>query len=276
MRQTLVVLACSCVIGGLVAAPADAQYRRRVATSPSVGENYHLEFSTFLWDPTPDMSVSSEELGIVGTTIDAVSDLGMAKAKFKEFRLVLRPAMKHKFRLDYIPISYDGETTLTRDLVFNGQRYTVGLPVNSTLDWKSYDVSYEYDFLYRETWFVGFVLQAKYTDVTVTLKSPVKSLDEYARARAPIPAIGGTFRAYLLPALSVSGEVTGFKLPTSIDKERRYDGKYIDYDFYATYNVTENFGAQVGYRSKHVTYRVEQDTGDFQLKGIYFGGVARF
>jgi len=41
-------------------------------------------------------------------------------------------------------------------------------------------------------------------------------------------------------------------------------------------NFTDNVGAQGGYRSFDVIYKVENDNGDLQLKGLYFGGVLRF
>jgi hypothetical protein len=41
-------------------------------------------------------------------------------------------------------------------------------------------------------------------------------------------------------------------------------------------NFTNNFGAQVGYRSLSLGYVAKQDQGDATLAGWYFGGVARF
>ena len=38
-------------------------------------------------------------------------------------------------------------------------------------------------------------------------------------------------------------------------------------------NFTDHFGAQVGYRSFDVFYKVKRDTGTLKLKGLYFGGV---
>ena len=52
--------------------------------------------------------------------------------------------------------------------------------------------------------------------------------------------------------------------------------KYYDFDLYGTVNFTNNVGAQVGYRSFDVLYKIEQDEGNLQLKGLYFGGVVRF
>ena len=76
--------------------------------------------------------------------------------------------------------------------------------------------------------------------------------------------------------ISITGEVSGFKLPSSVDKSNRYDGRYVDFNIYGTVNVTKNFGAQVGYRSLDVMYRVKSDNGNFTLKGLYFGGAVRY
>jgi hypothetical protein len=51
---------------------------------------------------------------------------------------------------------------------------------------------------------------------------------------------------------------------------------YIDWDTYGTVNFSNNFGAQVGYRSLDVNYTIERDFGDMALRGLYFNAVARF
>src|SRR6185369_14083873 len=121
--------------------------------------------------------------------------------------------------------------------------------------------------------FAGFVIEAKYTDVQILLDaSPVAT--EFARARAPIPAIGGIGRMYIVPNISITGEFTGFKLPKDLVKDT--SAHYIDFDLYGTVNFTNNVGAQFGYRTLDVGFVVDEDTGVFKLKGIYFGVVARY
>src|SRR5262249_54323849 len=110
------------------------------------------------------------------------------------------------------------------------------------------------------------------TDVTASLVSPTS--DEFAHAQAPIPALGGIVRAYLVPNISVTGEITGFKLPENAIKNA--SGHYVDVDIYGTLNFTNNIGVQLGYRAFDLAYIVTHDTGDFTLKGLYFGAVARF
>ena len=256
----------------LFAAPAAAQYKPRPLNDPATGEQYHIEAGYDLWFPSADITVSSESLGIPGSNIDFKRDLGLQDQHLPAVKLVLRPARNHKFRFQYIPISYDSTATLATDLIFNGIRYRVGLPVNSTLDWKAYRFSYEYDFITKNRGFVGFIMEAKYTDVQVQLASPVAV--EFAHARAPIPALGGIGRFYVVPNISITGEFTAFKIPDSIDS--RYAAHYVDFDVYGTLNFNNYVGVQAGYRVLNVGYLIKTDTGSFVLNGLYFGGVVRY
>jgi len=266
-------------IGGtmalLLAAPASAQYQPRPVDSPASGENFHIEGGINFWIPSADITVESAGSGalsgLVGTKIDAKNDLGFVDHQIREFSVVARPAPAHKFRFQYLPIDYQASSTLHRAIDFNGQRYQVGLPVNSALDWKSYRFGYEWDFLRKDAGFAGFIAELKYTDVNVSLASPL--ISEFAEARAPIPALGGTGRYYIVPNFAVTGEFTIFKLPTIQDQ---YSGHYFDLNIYGTYNFVKNFGVQGGYRSMDFGYLVKQDTGAMTLNGIYFGVVARY
>jgi hypothetical protein len=264
----------------LTAAPASAQFIRRSLNDPATGEQYHIEGSAGFWHPDATMSVSVSGggalSGIPGTTIDFMNDLGLTNQRFGELHLVLRPVRKHKFRFQYIPISYHQQATVTRDIIFSGQKYRLGLPVESMLDWKAYRFTYEYDVVSRNRWFSGFLLEAKYTDFLAELDSPTTanpSIHEFAHARAPIPAIGGIVRYYVVPNISITGELSGIKIPKI---QNKYVAHYADLDIYGTVNFTPNVGAQLGYRTFDVGALVKDDSGSFVLKGLYFGAVARY
>jgi len=258
----------------LTASPALAQFRPRPVSDPATGENYHIEASAGFWNPSAAMTISSQSLGIVGTTIDFKKDLGLKDQRFGELHAVLKASRKHKFRFQYIPIKYTQLATINRNIVFNGQLYRVGLPVSSSLDWKAYRFGYEYDFIVKDRGFGGFILDFKYTDVRASLKTPNLELDEFAHAQAPIPALGGIVRVYLVPNISITGELTGIKVPDSVSED--FKAHYADLDIYGTVNFTNNIGAQVGYRSFDLGYVVQDDTGSFELRGLYFGVVARY
>jgi hypothetical protein len=277
--RTRLIATSLCLFAGLSAAlPAEAQYRpRRVGTSNrATGETYHVEVAGTIWNPTPEIVISSERFGILGDSIDFVNALGLEKSTFKQLKVVLRPGTKHKFRIEYTPIHYNAVKTLAVKFIFNGQRYDIGIPVTSDLSWKAYRFGYEYDFVYKDRGFVGVLLETKYTDITATLTTTVPvSRTEFTHARGPIPAIGVIARGYVVPNISITGEFSGFP-EIGATGSSRYGGKYYDFDLYGTVNFTDYLGAQVGYRSLDVMYKVNKDSGTMKLKGLYFGGVARF
>ena len=267
-----------CLVAGLAAAvPAEAQYAPRRANNRATGENYHVELGGTFWNPTPEILISSESLGILGDNVDFVNTLGLPTAKFKQLKFVLRPGTKHKFRLEYTPIKYNGQKPIATSFIFNGQRYSVGLPVTSELLWKAYRFGYEYDFVYKDRGFVGVLLETKYTDITATLSATLLGVTrtEFTHARGPIPAVGVIARGYIVPNISITGEFSGFP-EVGTTGSSRYGGKYYDFDMYGTINFSDHFGAQAGYRSLDVLYQVNQDHGTMKLKGLYFGGVTRF
>src|SRR5215471_11554296 len=187
-RSRVYVWAGLTLAATLLASPASAQYQPRPLNDPATGEDFHIEGSASWWRPTADMNIASEGLGIAGTTIDFKRDLGMTDQSFPALDIVLKPAQRHKFRMQYIPISYEAESNLKRDIVFNGQRYQTNLPVNSSLEWKAYRFNYEFDFISKNRGYGGFIVEAKYTDVRADLRSPL--LNEFAHAKFPVPAIG--------------------------------------------------------------------------------------
>ncbi len=102
----------------------------------------------------------------------------------------------------------------------------------------------------------------------------MSSTPQFMHAQAPIPAIGFIGRVYASQNISITGEFSFFKLPDSISDN--YRAKYYDFDLYGTVNFTDHVGAQLGYRSFDVYYKVDSDEGELLLKGPYFGGVVRF
>jgi hypothetical protein len=272
MRNRTALRLCVGLLALLMATPASAQYRPRPVADAPLAERYKIEATAGLWNPSPEMWITSESLGIIGSRIDFVDDLGLAKKRLGALGVTFHPGRKHKLRFEYLPIVYTQEATLARDIVFNGQRYRTGVAVDSSLDWKAYRFSYEFDFISMSRGFGGLIVDMRVTDIKATLQTSV--LDEFTKLRAPVPTLGGIARVYIVPAVSVTGELTGIKIP----KRDLYDfnGHYADLSIYGTVNVHKNVGAQIGYRSFDVEATIDQDSGGFTMKGLYFGIVARY
>ena len=114
---------------------------------------------------------------------------------------------------------------IEREIIFNGQRYRIGLPVESSLRWNAYRFGYEFDFLARNWGFAGLLIEAKYTDIRAELNA--LQIREFVRVAAPVPAIGGIGRYYFTPNLSLTGELSGIQIP---DFSEEYDGHFADLD----------------------------------------------
>ena len=279
MMNTLVASLRLCVYALIAASivlsatPAFAQFQPRPISDPATGERYHIEVAASFWLPTAEVSVASQSLGIPGSTIDFKKDLGLTDRRLGAVRLEARGG-RSKFRFQYIPMTFEQTGALPRDIVFNGQRYRTGVPVTSTLEWKAYRLAYEFDYVKVDRGFAGFIFELKHTDVAATLQSPVNPTPEFTRAKAPLPSLGLNFRVYPASNVSITGEVTGIKVPERLIKNKA--GHYLEIDLYGTVNLTNSFGVQAGYRSLDVGYLVDTDTGSFVVKGLYFGVVARY
>ena len=277
MRTRLFAVSLCLFTGLAVAAPVEAQYgARRASSNRATGETYRIEASGTIWNPTPDIVISSEGLGQLGDQVDFVNTLGIEKKTFKQLKVVLRPATKHKFRFEYTPINYQAQKTVSTTFVFNGQRFNVGIPVTTDVSWKAYRFGYEWDFVYLDRGFAGVVAEIKYTDLAATLTSAAVGAEQFTSAQAPIPAIGFIGRGYVVPNISITGEFTFFKLPDKALNSDDYSGKYYDFDLYGTVNFNDHVGAQLGYRSFDVFYKIKRDNGTLTMKGMYFGGVIRY
>jgi len=269
-RHAAAVAAGSILVWLAATAPASAQYGRPTMSDPATGEKYHVEVSYGFWHPDLEATISSEQLGIIGTEIDVKSDLGYTDEAIRQFRLVLRPGKKHKFRIEYVPVKFEGDTILNRSIVFNGILFNAGLPIQSQFEWDTWRLGYEYDFVYTDRVFAGFIVEVRQTTAQLQLDSPIDS--EFTEAKGPIPGIGGIVRVYPAKKFSITGEITGLNVPEIDD----YEGQFIDVDIYGTFNFTHNFGVQAGYRALDASYIAKLDTGDLTLKGFYFTAVARF
>jgi hypothetical protein len=263
-------------MSGIAALPAaaSAQYRPGFSEA-AIGEDYHIEAGYSWWDAEPSLIVNSESLGILGDDVNLVQDLGIQRHRLAKFDVVLRPARKHRFRFQRLPIIYEADAhQVTREFVFNGQRYTIGLPVTTRVDFTTYRFGYEYDFLYRSRGFLGAFVDVKYTNVDVNLTSPIG--EEFVSAVAPIPTVGVVGRAYPHKNLAVTGELAFFRMPENLKETLEGEGSYTDIDINATYNFSKNVGAQMGWRRTNVFYNVDQDAGELRFSGLYFGGVVRY
>ena len=144
----------------------------------------------YYWFPTLDGNVKVDD-GTPGTTIDFDKDLGIDDEDYPSVEAFVGLG-DHHLSLTYTEIDYSGKKTLTRDIVFNGETYSVGAPVTSSIEYTMIDLHYQYDLLDLENILAGFslggVFQVKYLDGDIRLKTT--GIDEVEDITLPIPMVG--------------------------------------------------------------------------------------
>jgi hypothetical protein len=267
VRRLLAVALLCLAPSGAFAQPAAS----RRADLPEA-ERYLVEGMAGYWWPVADVVLSSDALGVPGTRINLRSDLGLTNESFSELQLTWHPGVRHRFRVQYIPIRFDAAAFIPRDLVFNGVTYSAGTRVSTSLAWTTYRAGYEYDFLMKRQGSIGLLAEVKHTHVRAELHSD--AADEISRQDMPVPALGAVGRLYPTRQLSLGGEVTFFGVPDRAD--RHYGGHIADVDVSAAWTFTRTLGVQGGFRDLDIGHLGEWNTATFSLRGGYVAALFRY
>jgi hypothetical protein len=250
------------IAGGLMlvcalASPAAAQ---DLALQPS-----RIEAAAGLWIPHIEVTGSAEGNKIRGTTIDYRRDLGLADRPLAQVGATWRFTPRNKIRLQFLPIEYTTDARpLAFDVLFRGVRYPAGTPVTSAVTWNALRVGYEYDFILRERFFAGVIVDVDRTNITLRLTSA--AADEAAPSSVPtLPAFGGVARFAIADWLTVSGELTGIKVPDRKDEE--YGGHFANLEAGGLVRLAHHLGVHVGVRSINIRHLGESDTGTMRMTG---------
>ena len=276
IRRTLPV----CLLLSVFAASqADAQFRPE---QPTPGEDYHVELGMMFWNPTPGIVVGSDSLRTVSATgVDFVQEFNIPTKRFKEFRGALRGG-KSKLRFSHVDMTYNESAVLQRAIVVGGRTFNVAADATADLDWDLWRIGYEHDFVKTNRALLGFIAEVNFSHVVADLRASSQGVTAVSLTdeKVPFPALGVIARAYPHKNVGITFEWTGFKMPGFLADKltdlNNGDAHMRDLDISVTGSITRYFGIQGGYRAMSADYILDSDTGDFEMKGPYFGAMVRF
>ena len=268
-----------CLLIGLFATQANAQFRR---SDPAPGENFHIELGLMFWKPTPGIVIGSSSLSTVsGAGLDVVETLDIADKRFNEFRGVIKLG-KNKLRVSHVNMTYNETNTLTQTIVVGGRPFSGSATATGDLQWELWRVGYEHDFVATDRGLFGIVTELNFNHVVADLSASASGFTSSSLTdeKVPFPALGVIGRVYPHKNVGVTVEWTGFKMPGFIANKLtdtdNGEAHMKDFDIYVTGSFTRYFGVQGGYRALTADYILDSDTGDFEMKGVYFGAMVRF
>jgi hypothetical protein len=276
MRRTLPVCL---LLSLLVSAQADAQFS---VSEPTSGENFNVELGLMFWKPSPGIIIGSDSLSTASASgLDFVQEFGIRDKRFNEFRAVIRGG-KSKLRLSHVKMLYDEAAVLQRAVVVSGRMFNVAANATADLEWDLWKVGYEKDFVKTDRALLGFIAEVNFNHVVANLAATSSGItaSSLTDEKVPFPALGAIARVYPHKAVGITAEWTGFKMPGFIaNKLTDTDNGAAhmkNFDISVTASFTRYFGVQGGYRALSADYLLDDDSGDLEMKGPYFGAMIRF
>ena len=155
---------------------------------------FEIGVQGYYWFPSLDGNVKKDKAGIIGSKIVFEKDLGIEDQNYPSVEVLLGSGMHH-FSLMYTNINYSGYNTPSSSITFNGQTYNTTDTIDSSVEYKTLDLHYQYDLLDLENVLAGFslgaVLQVKYMNGEIGLKTTGdNAIDERESFIFLLPMIG--------------------------------------------------------------------------------------
>lgn len=222
------------------------------------------------WRPTLESEIVASSAGLAGTVVDPVGTLGVDEQQNAlEGRAGLTFFGRHKLRIGYLPLSFNGDRTITQTFTFQGQTFTANDRVITDLDVKILRAGYEFDFFKSAVGYLGLLLEVHYFDGEARLRDITSGLDERVDFRVPVPVIGLGFRAYpVTRILSVGAELVGVYAGSK--------GHYLDGEASITLSPWPFVELSAGYRVIDLEGEEGDDTIDLFLHGPFASFTVRF
>jgi hypothetical protein len=151
--------------------------------------------------------------GVTGTDLNFNKDLDLEKRKdFWEARVSLE-LDDHQIRYGFLPLKWSGTRNLAGSISFNGQTFTG--QTDSTLKADYHRLGYKYDFVDLLGSDLGVIIEFKYFNATIGVKSPAGPAESRG-IDAFFPTLGVSGHLGLPFKMNFGGEVTGVMLTSKL------------------------------------------------------------
>lgn len=220
------------------------------------------------WFTNLDTNLRADSGTIIGTDLDLVNDLGVDDMEnFVEGRITLEIG-SHSFRYAYIPLSWSGESAITRDINFAGRTYPASTSVSTDVQIDYHRFSYRYDVINKAGNRLGIIGEVKYFDGRVNLKDAALGLDETTRLQIPIPAVGLGADVSIPLLARIGAEITGMTLGTL--------AYVLDAEAHIGVHPLPYVSVSAGYRFLKFHIERDSDVGTVSLRGPFVTLSANF
>ena len=184
--------------------------------------------------------------GVTGTTLDGENRFGLDKSDVEpKFQAVVRAATRHRFSFDYFTLDRSGNTTVgVEPIVFRNVVFRRNDPVQTTLNLRTFGISYGYSFWHDEKLEIAATLGAHVTDISSMAKvqTQTRHIVQTADQAGPVPTVGldGTYVISKRFYLDARAQYLNVHV-------NNVDGSLGFYEFDALYRYRPNVALGLGY-----------------------------
>jgi hypothetical protein len=236
-----------------------------------MGERMKLSVGYYDADMNTRTTVSEVD-GVEGTPIDFEDDLGLDDNESSVTgALSWRVFKRHTLNFNYYKLDRDANTTLDKDIVFNGVTVPAGEEANTFFNLKAYEGSYSYSIMFDETKNLWLGLGVSVQDLEFGLENPADPGQVLSEdITAPLPTINLGFD-YAITENWIVGLHAGY-LDMDIDiDDKTIDGKILRGDAGIRWKVFNNMGLSASYFFFDVDAYYEDDDVRIDLDYDYKG-----
>ena len=194
-------LAVAAVIFGLPTAPAFADRDHdpnsgaplpphRHETPSPITDHFYIRGA--LYDPQlkTNFRVDRSFQGMTGTPVNGESDLGLPdRLRQGRVEFMFRLRERSKVRVEYFEADRSGSRALANDVVFGNQTFDAGQLMQTSLDWRQFDITYSYSLLRNDRFEVATGLGIYFLQVDAIGQVPAQNQRQEVTAATPFPAL---------------------------------------------------------------------------------------
>jgi hypothetical protein len=208
--------------------------------------------------------------GTLGTQVNGESDLGLpSKLDAGRVEFMFRLRDRNKVRVDYFDADRSGNAVLANDVVFSNQTFLAGLPTQSSLDWKQFDITYTYSFIRNDHFELGTGLAIYFLQLDVQMTQPQPfgiAVHQEVSAASPLPALPLDATWCISSRWAATARIAYLRANL-----HEAEGWYSDSHADLQYRWNDHFALGAGYTSTRtsITSRSNSDPGrvDLSIRG---------
>lgn len=183
--------------------------------------------------------------GVTGTPVNAEQDLGLpARLNQGVIEFMFRMRERNKLRVDYLEADRSATKVLANDIVFGNVTFTGGQPMQSTVNWRLFGLTYTYSLYRSDRLEIGTGLAAYFLQVEALGSQPAVGQYQDESAAEPFPTLPLDFTWAISQRFALTARANYLRASLS-----GFNGWLADLHGDLQYRWSHNFSLGIGYSS---------------------------